>query len=120
MRFYEWDDCVSAGLSNCQPLSAASSTSLMKFPDRRDSILRGLSEGSFDLRTSGCSASGSYSESSGDMFSPREREEPTDEPHAEADRATTPPIVPQLMDMGFSRPQINVALNRYIHNLSTL
>ena len=32
--------------------------------------------------------------------------------HADAARATTPPIVFQLMDMGFTRPQVNIALIR--------
>lgn len=32
---------------------------------------------------------------------------------AEAARPSTPPMVNNLMEMGFSRPQINVALERY-------
>ena len=37
----------------------------------------------------------------------------TEEGVAEASRPATPPLVNNLMEMGFTRPQINVALERY-------
>lgn len=39
---------------------------------------------------------------------------PPTEGGAEANRPSTPPLMNNLMEMGFTRPQINVAMERYI------
>ena len=39
---------------------------------------------------------------------------PPTEGRAEANRPSTPPLMNNLMEMGFTRPQINVAMERYI------
>ena len=43
----------------------------------------------------------------------------TEEVVAEASRPSTPPLVTNLMEMGFNRPQINVALERFVQYICT-
>lgn len=89
---------ISPDLSNCHHVTGDSSTTLV------EQVCQDPSEGTLDL-------SGTLSvtqSSSGSVFSPGEGGEPSP---SEAARAT-PPIVTQLMDMGFLRAQVNVALSR--------
>ncbi len=40
---------------------------------------------------------------------------PPEEGGADANRPSTPPLMNNLMEMGFTRPQINVAMERYMN-----
>lgn len=107
--FYEWYVIqvlfLCADLSSRNLIQDSSFATLVNFPTAQDVA----SEVTFNLQPSGGSLSSfSYSNlSSGSASGLGERG------GAEAARTTTtPPIAIQLMDMGFTHPQVHVALER--------